>query len=158
MRIKLRQYLRQFRQLQGDPGYLARGLAVGVFVGIAPLMPFKTVIIVFLTLVFSASTIAGILSCTVICNPITYLPLYYIAWRVGDLLLPGRASWEQIMSWFHALQQVGIREAAVLTAQAGLDICLVMLVGGILLALPFALISYPLASFLFSRMAKKKGS
>ena len=156
MKTKLKKYLKRFKELQGSPNYLAKGVAIGVFIGFAPLLPLKTILIVTLSLVLSGSTVAGILSCTVICNPITYLPLYYIAWWVGDLLLPGRASWEQLEICINAMNTLGIREALMLVAETGFDTGLVMLAGGTIIALPLAILSYPLAYQGFLKLAKER--
>ena len=70
------QLFRRLKELQGSPASLARGTAVGVFIGFAPVMPLKSLLIVLLTVATRSSTVAGLLVCTIICNPLTYLPLY----------------------------------------------------------------------------------
>ena len=156
MKTKLKKYFKQFKELQGSPNYLAKGIAIGVFVGFAPLMPLKTTIIIALTLILSGSTVAGLVSCTLICNPITYIPLYYIAWRAGDILLPGRASWEQLESCINAIDRLGLRETVRLLVETGFDAGLVILAGGTIIALPLAILSYPFAYQGFLKLAKKR--
>jgi uncharacterized protein (DUF2062 family) len=34
--------------------------------------------------------IAGILAVNVVSNPLTIIPQYYLAWKIGDFFLPGR--------------------------------------------------------------------
>ena len=149
--------LRKFRQLQGNPSYLARGVTIGVFIGFAPVMPLKSMLIITLTVALSGSTLAGLLSCTLICNPLTYVPLSYVAWFVGDLLLPGRASWEVLYGTMLQMQQSSLTEALSLAGQIGLDTGIVILAGGCLIAVPFTLISYPLAKRMFTKIRQKDG-
>ncbi|HDK43148.1 MAG TPA: DUF2062 domain-containing protein, partial [Desulfobacteraceae bacterium] len=72
------------------------GTAIGIFVGITPTMPLHTVTIIGLTLLLRASTIAALIAATAISNPLTFVPQYYLAWKVGNTLLPGRLSWERL--------------------------------------------------------------
>lgn len=147
---------RKFKQLQGSSASLAKGTAVGVFIGIAPLMPFKSVLIVLTTVATGSSTVAALLVCTIICNPLTYVPLYYLAWLVGDLLLPGRANWETLKAAVDQVRNAGMVEALPLVSQLGLDAGIVLLTGGMILALPLAFFSYPLALRFFVQIERKR--
>ncbi len=129
---------------------------MGVFIGIAPLMPFKSLLILLITLVAGSSTVAAFLVCTAICNPFTYIPLYYFAWLVGNFLLPGRASWETLKVAIGRMQHVGIVEGMSLAGQMGLDTGMVLLAGGLFLALPLALLSYFPALRLFLKIERKR--
>ncbi|MBV5317076.1 MAG: DUF2062 domain-containing protein [Desulfobulbaceae bacterium] len=148
--------LQKFRQLQGSPASLAQGTAVGIFIGMAPLMPFKSVLIVVITMVTGGSTVAALLVCTILCNPLTYVPLYYLAWLIGNLLLSGRASWETLQAAIVQVQQVGMIEALPLLGQMGFDAGIVLLAGGCILALPPALCSYPIALRFFGLLERKR--
>ena len=99
---------------------------------------------------------AAIFVCAVICNPFTYLPLYYLAWLVGNLLLPGRASWGTLKAAIDRMQGAGLVEAISLAGQVGLDAGVVMLVGGLVLALPLAFFSYPAALRFFLQIERKR--
>lgn len=129
---------------------------MGVFIGIAPLMPFKSLLILLITLAAGSSTVAAFLVCTAICNPFTYIPLYYFSWLVGNLLLPGRASWETLKAAIGRMQYVGIVEGMTLAGQIGLDTGMVLLTGGLVLALPLALLSYFPALRLFLKIERKR--
>lgn len=130
---------------------LARGTAVGVCIGIAPLMPFKSLLILFFTVATKSSAVAAFIACTIICNPVTYVPLYYLAWLVGNFLLPGRAGWATLKVTLARMQEVGFLEAAVLAGQLGFNAIAVLLVGGLVLAMPVAFFSYPAALRFFKR-------
>ena len=155
LKTKVATLARRFKQLQGSPSYLARGVAVGVFVGFAPIMPIKTLLILAMTIILQGSTIAALLVCTSICNPITYAPLYYIAWLVGNILLPGKSSWALLETTITRMQQSSLSEALALAGQIGFDTTVVLLAGGLVLALPLALCSYPIAYRLFVKFSKK---
>ena len=98
---------------------------------------------------------AGLLVCTILCNPLTYLPLYYLAWWTGDLLLPGRASWAVLRASFETMRAAPLAEALTVAAHMGVDAAVVLLVGGLVLALPLALCSYP-AAYRFFLMVERK--
>lgn len=143
-------------RLQDSPVALARGAAVGVGIGIAPLSPFKSLLLLFITLATKSSTVAAFITCTIICNPFTYLPLYYLAYLVGNILLPERAGWTNVQVTLARMQETGGVEGAVMVGQLGLNTIVVLLVGGLALALPVALFSYPAALHVFRRRARSR--
>jgi uncharacterized protein (DUF2062 family) len=153
---KIAQIIKRFKELQGSPSYLARGMTIGVFIGLAPLTPFKTVLILAITFLLPSSTVAALLISALICNPISYVPLYYLAWLIGDFLLPGRASWETLEAAVTTIQQSNLSEAIILAGQIGFDTAVVVLAGGCILAFPLAIISYPIFFRLLSTIAKKR--
>jgi uncharacterized protein len=148
-------YLR-FIRLQGDPHSVALGVAIGLFFGVTPLFPVQTLIIIFVAGLLRGNLIAALLSSFAVSNPLTWLPQYYFSWRIGDRLLPGRLSWEQLN---HLPQQLasgsGLADSLALLARLGLDSMLVVLAGGVLLAIPFTIAGY-LLSFKFFQVIHKK--
>jgi len=52
-KYNLRELVRRVKKLEGNPHYIAMGMAIGVFVGITPTMPFHTVIAVALALILN---------------------------------------------------------------------------------------------------------
>lgn len=156
MKEKLRELITRFKELQGDPGSLARGVAIGTFLGFAPLLPLKSVLILFLTMIIPSSTVAAFLCTTLICNPLTYVPLYYLAWFIGDLILPGRASWEILNSVLQAILDGGFTESLSLICSVGFDAGVVILMGGMILAIIPTIIIYPVATIFFYRLEKKR--
>ena len=75
---------------EGSAGQRARGLAVGVFCGCYPFFGLQIVISV-----AAASMVRGnhLLAAagTLVSNPVTYVPLYWFNYLVGDHLLPASA-------------------------------------------------------------------
>jgi uncharacterized protein (DUF2062 family) len=53
-----RYYYLKFTRLQGNPQALASGTAIGLFLGLAPIMPFHTVSVLLVTFITRTSTIA----------------------------------------------------------------------------------------------------
>ena len=51
-KYNLREIVKRVKKLEGDPHYIAMGMAIGVFVGTTPTMPFHTVIAVAIWLLF----------------------------------------------------------------------------------------------------------
>lgn len=132
------------------------GTAIGIFIGVTPTMPLHTVAIIGLTLLFRASTIAALIAATAISNPLTFVPQYYLAWRVGDAMLPGRLSWEQLQGLLRVLSNTGFIDGLKAISHLSGDALLVMLTGGFILALPLAIASYFLSFRFFYKMREKR--
>lgn len=86
-------FLRRFRfiylkllRLRGQPKFVAKGLAVGVFAGCFPFFGIQSLIGIFLATVCRGSKVAA-LAATWISNPLTYVPLYVFNYKIGKLLL-----------------------------------------------------------------------
>ncbi|MFZ5775512.1 MAG: DUF2062 domain-containing protein [Thermodesulfobacteriota bacterium] len=146
MKRVARYYYLKLLRLQGDPHSLAMGVAIGLLVGVTPTIPLHTVLILLLVGLVRSNLIAALFAATAISNPLTWLPQYYLCWRIGDWLLPGRLSWErikEILALFAA--DTGLLETLAVLGRIGLEAILVMVVGGTLLALPIAAGGYLLA-------------
>ena len=77
-------YLRLLR-LKGQPGEVAGGLAIGVFVGMTPTVPLHTVLAVLMAWIFKKSKLAAALGVWV-ANPF-FLPfIYFLDYKIGQLL------------------------------------------------------------------------
>ncbi len=84
---KFREFYRQFLSLKGEPSQIAAGMAIGVFIGVTPTIPFHTVAVIFLCLVFRQNLTAALLGATCISNPVT-IPLFYVTqYELGRSLL-----------------------------------------------------------------------
>ncbi|WP_267383376.1 DUF2062 domain-containing protein [Cyanobacterium sp. uoEpiScrs1] len=80
-------YLR-FRRLRVTPHFMARGLACGVFAGCFPLFGLQTVIGVLLAIICRGNKFAAAIG-TWISNPLTYIPIFTLNYKVGEFLLLG---------------------------------------------------------------------
>ena len=83
---RLRRFFRWLLLQQGTPGYKARGLAIGIFCGCFPLFGFQTLLGIVLANLFRGNQLLAV-SGTWISNPITYVPLYWLNYRVGAFVL-----------------------------------------------------------------------
>ncbi len=152
-----RYYYLKFIRLKGDPQSLAWGTAIGTFFGITPIIPFHTLINVIVTFLTRTSTIASLLATLIICNPLTYIPQYYLCTVIGNFITPYDLNWERIKSMLDILlAKPGFMESMQALAGLGYEAVIVLLVGGSVLALPFTAASYIFSLRLFIRIRKKR--
>lgn len=153
----IKYYFFKFKRLQGSPHALAGGTAIGVLVGLTPTIPFHTLLIILGTLLTRTSTLAAIIVSWLVCNPFTYLPIYYLSAVIGNRLTPYELNLENVRN---ALELViagdGFQNTLTILVESGYEALVVMSVGGLCLALPFALVSYYLALIFFVQMQKKR--
>lgn len=149
-------YFIRLKRLQGSPRSLAMGSAVGAAIGITPTLPFHTVLILAATILLRVNPIAGIISATIVSNPLTFVPHYYAAWWIGDHILPGRLTWHQISELLYLLNHEGFVDGFKTLCEVGYNTLLVMMVGGMVLALPTGIITYFIAFRFFVAIHKKR--
>ena len=150
-------YFIRFKRLKGDPRSLAIGFAIGVFVGITPTMPLHTVIILLLTLLTRSSAIAGILSSWLVCNPLTYIPIYYLSLVIGNAVTPYHLNWQKIKDALDFLLSAeSFSDSFATLSGLGMEASVVMISGGIVLAIPFAVASYYLSLKFFINYRRKR--
>ena len=82
----IRYYYWRLIRLQDPPEYIARGVAVGVFAGCFPLFGMQTPISILLAMVARGHKLCAAV-CTWISNPLTYVPIYWLNFQIGRLLL-----------------------------------------------------------------------
>lgn len=150
-------YYLKLTRLKGDPKSLAMGTAIGVFIGITPTMPLHTVLILAITMATGTSAIAAIISSWVVCNPLTYIPIYYFSMVLGNIVTPYELSWQRVKGLIETLTSHqsfshSISEVACL----GYEAIIVMVSGGIFLAIPFTLASYYFSLHLFQKIREKR--
>jgi uncharacterized protein len=75
-------YLRLLR-LKGGPGEVAGGMAIGVFIGMTPTVPFHTILAVLFALIFGKSKLAAAIGVWV-ANPIALPFVYILDFKVGQ--------------------------------------------------------------------------
>ncbi len=117
------------KKLQGDPRYVAMGMAVGVFVGVTPTIPFHTIIAIALAFVLKGSKPAAAIGVW-FANPLT-IPIFYIgSFKVGTLIINKPIPFD--------IKFESINELMTL----GLDVTIAMVVGGALLGILPAILAY----------------
>jgi len=78
-------YLR-FIRLRGSSAAIARGLAAGVFAGWFPLFGLQTIIGIAIAAVIQGNKLMAAAG-TWVSNPLTYVPIYFFNFRIGQWLL-----------------------------------------------------------------------
>ena len=152
-----RYYFLMLKRLRGDPGSLARGVALGTFIGITPTIPLHTVSIIALSFPLRASKISSLLAAVVVSNPLTFFPTYYLSWLIGDRLLPGILTWDKIDAIMLAISSgTGYMTTISQMGNLGLDALTVLLLGGCLLALPLTVAGYFFSLNFFRIVAEKR--
>jgi len=146
--VKLRRLLRYYWlrliRLRGDPRKLALGMALGVFVGITPTVPFHMVAVLTLAPLLRVSMVTAYLGIWIM-NPLTIVPLYLLAYEVGRFLLfpEGVLVLPEVWTWRAALEVLW---------RGGLA----LQVGGVLIALPPAVASYFLTLWALRRQRQRR--
>lgn len=88
---KLRKYLHYSYLWHLDRESVARGVAVGLFAGIVPLIPFQTLMAIFLSIFLRANLPTAFLASWV-SNPFTIIPITYFIYSVGNWILDKNTS------------------------------------------------------------------
>ena len=134
----------KFKRLQGDPRKLAWGMALGVFVGMTPTVPFHTAAVLILAPLLGISPVTAYLGIWVM-NPVTIAPLYLAAYKVGQFLLfrGEPLCLPETFTMGNTLELLG---------RGGLA----LQVGGVILALPPAVISYFITLWAIQRYRQRQ--
>lgn len=142
-RFNFRYYFQRVKNLEGNPHSIALGMAIGVFVGLTPTIPFHTIVIILATTLFRCSRLAGIIAGTLVCNPFTIPVIYYLSYRIGK--------------WTFSSGITLPNTYSILTiAHAGWELLSTMLMGGLVLGLVPALLSYFGAFYSFRHLASRR--
>jgi len=139
----LREFIRRAKTLQGDPHYVAMGMAIGVFVSLTPTIPFHTVLAIALAFILKGSKPAAAIGVW-LCNPIT-LPFFYLgSYQVGMLFLDKPISFDVKYKTVQELMKMGW------------DVTIAMLIGGLILGIIPGIASYFITRSLFTKIRIRK--
>ena len=125
-------YLRLVR-IQASSHDIAIGWAVGVFVGLLPIMPFQTIAAIALAFALRGSKVAAVLG-TWVSNPLSWVPLHMAFYYVGKALVPFDVP-DFDPHHFEMTQ----------LAEMGWKFFIAMMVGGLGVATPLSIVSYCIA-------------
>lgn len=84
---RLKTFYDNFLSLKGEPRAIAMGVAIGVFIGVTPTIPFHTALIILFGLLFKHNLTAAYLGSWLVSNPLTILILYFSQYELGRYLL-----------------------------------------------------------------------
>lgn len=132
------------------------GTAVGILIAISPTIPLHTGMIIGVTLLMRVSTVAALITGAVICNPLTMIPLYYLCWYAGNLLLPGRLTWERIKDLLEVITHESLMNILHTVSSLSFDGILVMLTGGFVIGMPAAIAGYYYSLRFFIAIQEKR--
>lgn len=122
-------YLRIIR-LKTSAHSIALGVALGVFVGFLPIIPLQSVTVLTLAFIFRGNKIAAFFS-TFFSNAANLVPFYAMLYFVGSYFVP-----------FNTVQlDYAHLEMSELIHQ-GWDLFIVMMIGGVVLGIPAAIVMY----------------
>lgn len=128
-KYNLREFVDRVKNLKGDPHYVAMGMAIGVFIGITPTMPFHTVLAVALAFILRGSKVAAALGVW-FCNPVTAPVLYWGSYKAGMYLLGNPAPFD--VKYESVLELLNL----------GMDVTIAMIAGGVILGILPGIASY----------------
>ncbi len=97
----LRYFYLRFIRLQGSPEYIAKGIAIGVFAGMFPILGLQMIVSVALASVMGGHKIVAA-AASWISNPFTYIPMYGFNFWIGQCILGRNTlifSMENLQSW-----------------------------------------------------------
>jgi uncharacterized protein (DUF2062 family) len=155
-RLKQYYYLK-FIRIKGHPRDIAWGACIGALIGTMPVMPFHTIGIIAICFLTRTSSMAGLFSSLVISNPFTYIPIYYLSMVIGNFITPYSVNWDSINAILSVLLSGhGFKDSVILISSQGFELTAVMLSGGIVLALPTALLWYVFTLRLFIKIREKR--
>ena len=150
-------YFLRLLRLRGTPHSIAMGAAIGVFIGLTPTIPFHTITILAITVVTRTSVIAALITSLIVCNPLTYIPIYYFSLLLGNLVTPFALNWDKLKGVLDVVLSDGSLETRIKPLlSVGYEATVVMMVGGTVLALPFAILTYYAFLFLVVSYRRKR--
>ena len=142
-RGNIKTFLNRVEKLEGDPTYVAKGMAIGVFIGVTPTIPFHTAIAIALAFIFKASKPAAIVGVW-FCNPVTLPLFYYGSYKVGALLFRLEISADLIAMPISQILEMGA------------EVTIAIMCGGIIIGIPFGIAAFFITRFMFHRLQLKR--
>jgi len=93
MLARLKTWFRKLAGIDDPPEAIARGMALGIFVGFVPIMGIQMAAVLPLALLFRGNKVAAMAGVWV-SNPLTVVPIYYVDYLVGLRFTSyGHVSW-----------------------------------------------------------------
>jgi len=140
-----KKFYRQFLSLKGEPASLAWGMAMGVFIGVTPTIPFHTFLIVVFGFLFKTNMTSAYLGSWLISNPLTIPLLYLGEYQIGRWIIGQDGAMKMISDY--SVESL---------LQLGWEVVVPLLVGGLVLAVFFAVPAYFLSYRLLSSIRKSE--
>jgi uncharacterized protein (DUF2062 family) len=142
-RERLSQMLVRMRQLEGNPHYIALGMAVGIFVSITPIIPLQTLVAIVLAFMVRGSKSAAALG-TWLSNPLTIPLVYFANYKLGCFLLGYQKKLDSIA--FDSFSQL---------MELGLEVTWAMIVGGLVIGAVLGVVAYFVTFRVFATIRRR---
>ena len=135
-------YYLRFIRLRGEPHELALGMALGIFAGMMPIMPFHMALSIALALVFKGSKITAVLA-SWISNPLDWYILYYLNYKIGSFVLEHSKESKDFLSLMESIRNSGEGMAFMkeIVGASG-SVVAAFLVGGLIMGVVASVPSY----------------
>lgn len=133
----LKKAYQRFVALGGTPGEIARGFALGLFIGMSPYMMCHTVTALFVAPLMKGNKLAAAAG-VFITNPLTAPFFYAITFKVGAMMMPETSSRVALPGSFSV-------DALMALVKSGPEIIWILTIGGVVTGIPVALAGYLLA-------------
>ncbi len=132
LNVKINKFiLDKITDIKGNPHRTALGMSVGVFIAATPTIPFHTALALILATLLRGNKAAAVLGVW-FSNPIT-IPIIYVAnYKIGVILLGKENCLFEINQISHMSDMLRI----------GVDIMVIMIVGGLVLGIILSLLAY----------------
>lgn len=130
---------------KAPPGRIAMGAALGIFVGILPIMGIQMAVVTVLALPLKGNLKAAIAGVW-ISNPITFLPMYFGYYKFGLLFFPSKQiGWEEFQGMVTQAAKWdwnAMGESIMRFLDLGADILIPLWTGATILAVGLGIITY----------------
>lgn len=149
---QIKYYYLRFIRLRGEPNELALGIALGIFSGMMPIIPFQTALAVALAMFFKGSKITAAIG-TWVSNPFNWYFLYYYSYKLGAFIfgLPEQnVVFSSIMAAIRSGEQFMPIVGKILGA--GSSFVTAFLLGGFIMGIVSAGVSYFIFLHLFKTL------
>ncbi|MEF2231010.1 MAG: DUF2062 domain-containing protein [Pseudodesulfovibrio sp.] len=127
-------YLRLMRQ-NSSPQNMAMAMALGMFIGALPIIPFQSVIVIALAFFLRVNKLAAWLA-TCYSNAATMVPFYYFLYIVGSAVTPFHVAFDPTRLEMEQL------------LSAGWEVFAVMFTGGLAFGIPASVATYFLTLYI----------
>jgi uncharacterized protein (DUF2062 family) len=141
-RRRIQQWKNRLKNFQGDPHFVAMGMAIGVFVAATPSMPFQTAIAIALAFILQSSKAAAAISVW-ISNPITFPVFYLASYKVGTLL-------------FGISSAANFGDEPLDVLKLGAEVTIAAVTGGIIIGLCLAVATYFITRKIYTKIRSRE--
>ncbi|MDH3976414.1 MAG: DUF2062 domain-containing protein [Deltaproteobacteria bacterium] len=132
-----------FIRLRGSAEEVARGMALGVFIGMTPTMGIQMPIALFFAMILRENKIAALIGVW-ISNPMTVIPIYTFNFKMGKYLL---GTPDLKMPDFSSLEDI---------FQLGYDLLMPLTMGSLVVGVVAAAVAYVATLYIYSAVKYEK--